>query len=661
VILPVVALALLLQARPAVAPASVSGVVIQNGANEPLPNVRVSLARTDTALGAFGQMVAGDHPPADVTISSELLALMAEEISGEVANGGVPPEIAAEQKAIAQLPIAEIEELVISVSGDVGVVSKSAPPMMTDSQGRFAFDNLQPGTYKLIFASNGYARQEYGQRGAGGAGIPIVLNAGQAKSDIVMRMSQVAAVGGRITDSSGLPIAGVPVQLFRFAYDETGQRKLQRTATTLTDDRGEYRMFHLSPGRYYLNAGNLPGQSGPTGPLQLTLLNQGLGAGANNRIPEKYTLSYYPGVEEANSAAPIDVPPAADLSGINMTLRVQQAYRVRGNVVDSRTGQPPTTANIMLAFQAIDPLNPTYVNTSDGTPVYNPADGTFELRNVSSGAYTISATLPNPTSQNLPPNFANMSSADQRAFIDAMSSASASAPRASAAINVVNSDVDGVLLRPSPGGSIAGRVRSDQDASMPAPEFAFIRLQLKTVDGSAPSSSDGTTAQSRPSSADGTFRIDNIWQGEYRLALAGLPAGYYVKEARLGDVDVWNGSFKFSGADTRTLNIVISPSTGQVDGTVTNNQGQVVPGARVVLIPDQNRDRAELFRPVTADPGGHFNIAAVAPGDYKLAAWEAIEPYAFFDRELLKQSDDIGKSIHVTESSKQTINVTPSP
>ena len=150
---------------------------------------------------------------------------------------------------------------------------------------------MQPGTYKLIFASNGYARQDYGQRGAGGSGIPIVLNAGQIKSDIVMRMSQVAAVGGRISDSSGRPIAGVPVQLFRFAYDETGQRKVQRTATALTDDRGDYRIFHLSPGRYYLSAGNLPGQTGPSG-LSLDLLNRGLTANANsNRIPGISTRS----------------------------------------------------------------------------------------------------------------------------------------------------------------------------------------------------------------------------------------------------------------------------------------------------------------------------------------------------------------------------------
>jgi protocatechuate 3,4-dioxygenase beta subunit len=659
--LPVLAIALLLQSRPAVAPSSISGVVVQNGSNEPLPNVRVSLARTDAALGAFGQMVAGDHPPADVTIPSELLAAMAEDIAGAAANGGAPPEIVAEQKAIAQLPIAEIEELVISVSGDVAVVSRSAPPIMTDSQGRFAFDNLQPGTYKLIFASNGYARQDYGQRSASGSGIPIILNAGQEKSDIVMRMSQVAAVGGRISDSSGFPIAGVPVQLFHFAYDETGQRKVQRAATTVTDDRGDYRIFHLSPGRYFLNAGNLPGQTGPTG-LSTDILSLGLGPNVNsNRIPEKYTLIYYPGVDDANSAAPIDVPSGADLSGLNMSLRVQQSFRVRGSVVDSRTGQPPPSASITLSLQALDPGNFANVNTSDGTPNYNSADGTFELRNVSSGAYTISAALPNPVSSRLPPDFANMSSADQRAYIDAISGASASTPRASAAIHVVNSDVDGIQLKVSPGGSIAGRFRTDQDPSVPAPEYTFLRIQLKALDVAAPATPNGITAQSRPSGADGTFRIDNLWQGEYRLSLAGLPAGYYVKEARLGELDLLSGNLRYSGTDTRMLDIVISPRTGLVDGTVTNSQGQPVPGARVVLIPERNRDRAELFRPVTADPSGHFSIAAVAPGDYKLAAWEAIEPYAFFERELLKQADDNGKLIRVAESSKQTINVVPIP
>lgn len=104
------------------------------------------------------------------------------------------------------------------------------------------------------------------------------------------------------------------------------------------------------------------------------------------------------------------------------------------------------------------------------------------------------------------------------------------------------------------------------------------------------------------------------------------------------------------------------PPKARIEGTtVRQGTGEPLARARVVLIPERNRDRAELFRPVTADPGGHFNISAVAPGDYKVAAWEYIEPYAFFDRELLKQADDNGKLIRVAESSKQTINVVPIP
>jgi hypothetical protein len=647
-----IVIALLMQATPAVAPASVSGVVVQTGTNEPLANVRVSLARTDAALGMFGQMVAGDHPPAEVTIPNELLAAMAEQITSQTDIGAVPAEEAAAAKAMATLPIADIQEIIVSVSGDVAVVFKSAPPVMTDSQGRFAFNNVEPGTYKLVFVGNGFARQEYGQRSAAGSGIPIVLTADQRKADIVMRMSQVSALSGRISDNAGRPIAGVPVQVLRFAYDETGQRKVQRIASAQTDDRGDYRIFHLSPGRYYLYAGNQPGQTGPAG-LSAELLTLGAGPIVNtNRIPEKYSLSYYPGVADPNSAAPIDVPSGADLSGVNMNLRVQQTYRVRGNVVDSRNGQPPPAASLSLNLQTPDPLSGSFVNFSDGSPNYNAADGSFELRNVSSGAYLLSVTLPAPPSQR-PPDIANMSPADQRAYFDAMSAASAAAPRASAAINVVNSDLDGVQLRVGIAGSIAGTVRSEQSQASPAPELTFLRIQLM--------SADGPSAQARPPKPDGTFRIESILPGEYRLAVNGLPAGFYLKEARLGETNLLSDHFRFAGAESGMLSIVISSNSGQIDGNASSMTGQPMPGSRVVLIPESNRDRSELFRPVTADPVGHFIVSNVAPGDYKLAAWEAIEPFAFFDPDLIKQADDTGKLVHVAESSKQTVNITPIP
>src|SRR5262245_1445800 len=86
--------------------------------------------------------------------------------------------------------------------------------------------------------------------------------------------------------------------------------------------------------------------------------------------------------------------------------------------------------------------------------------------------------------------------------------------------------------------------------------------------------------------------------------------------------------------------------------------GQPLPGAQVVLIPSRNRYRTELFRPVAADSTGRFVIASIAPGEYTLAAWDAIEPYAFFDPALMVQAERQGKGIRVTESSNQTVNVT---
>jgi len=645
-ILPAIAIALLLQA----APASLSGVVVNGNSNVPVANVRVSLARTDAALGAFGQMVAGDHPPAEVTFPGELLSAIAERMAADVASNPSAADMNAEAKALASLGVANISEIVISVNGDVSVVYKSTPPVQTDNQGRFSFTNIEPGTYKLIFSGSGFARQDYGQRSSGGTGIPILLGPSQTRNDIVMRMIQVSAVSGRIADTAGRPLAGVPVQLFRFAYDESGKRKVQRVSAAQSDDRGLYRMYSLTPGRYYLSAGNQPGNGNELD--DIILAGGGMPTPASNRIPQKYALSYYPGAPELNSATAIDVAPGADVRGVDMFLNEEQSYRLRGVVIDPSGGQPPRSANISLNLQNPDPRGSSFVSlNNESAPKYNSADGTFELGSVSPGAYIVTAELPSPVQPRVP-DLSTLTPEQQRAVIDSLTSARSAAPRAYATINVVNADVDNIQLRVGTPGSIDGTLRSDLPANSAQPDFNFLRIQLRLAEGTPPSN----TQSSRPPKPDGTFRIDGLWPGEYVLVITGLPSGFYIKEARLGDLDLLNSRLRYTGSETNTMNIVISPNTGMVEGNVSDAQGNPVAGARVVLIPDRNRERTELFRPVASDPSGHFRITGVAPGDYKLAAWDLIEPFAFFDPDLLKQADDQGKAVRVSESSKQTIN-----
>jgi hypothetical protein len=142
------------------------------------------------------------------------------------------------------------------------------------------------------------------------------------------------------------------------------------------------------------------------------------------------------------------------------------------------------------------------------------------------------------------------------------------------------------------------------------------------------------------------------------LSVVGLPPGFYVKQARLGDADVLNSPLHVSGPTSNSLEILVSPNVGSIEGVAVDAAGQPLPGAQVVLIPNRNRHRTELFRPVAADSTGRFVIASIAPGEYTLAAWDAIEPYAFFDPELMVQAERQGKGIRVAESSKQTVNVT---
>ena len=79
----------------------------------------------------------------------------------------------------------------------------------TDRGGKFSFKDLDEGAYTLAFESNGYVRQEYGQRTFPGNGSTIELSPGQARRDLVVRMTPTGSVSGHIRDRDGQPL-GVP-------------------------------------------------------------------------------------------------------------------------------------------------------------------------------------------------------------------------------------------------------------------------------------------------------------------------------------------------------------------------------------------------------------------------------------------------------------------
>lgn len=311
-------------AAPPTAKGTIEGTVSDARNGVPLPGVRVILSRAPTQPppGTPPSLPTAAPPPPPPPAAA-----------GANAGGGFVSRTFVFQ----------------TVGPPVAAAAGSAiPSATTDSQGRYVLKEVEAGFYRVTFAQNGYVKQDYGQRAFNGQGSPINVVAGKALKDINMSMTQAGNLSGHIRDSAGAPAAGVPVQLLRATYNANGQKNFQAVTSDKTDDRGEYRLYWLSPGRYYLSAGT---SAGPTNrPAAL-----GGGGNSPNAVPgESFTYTYYPGATNISQAIGIDVAAAAEIGGMDFTVSRQQQLNVRGKVVDSRTGAAPAAVSINLSYQTFD-------------------------------------------------------------------------------------------------------------------------------------------------------------------------------------------------------------------------------------------------------------------------------------------------------------------
>ena len=122
---------------------------------------------------------------------------------------------------------------------------------VSDRQGEFRFLDVPPGSYRLLALRDGFTLGEYGQRRPNGSGVPVRIVAGQSVSGITLSMVCGGAISGRITDNNGKLIGRANVSAVRLTT-VNGMPVLTTFQSTITDDRGEYRLFWLPPGEYYV-------------------------------------------------------------------------------------------------------------------------------------------------------------------------------------------------------------------------------------------------------------------------------------------------------------------------------------------------------------------------------------------------------------------------
>jgi hypothetical protein len=526
----------------------------------------------------------------------------------------------------------------------------------TAGGGQFAFQNLEPGQYRLSATRNGYVRSEYGARSPNRPGLPITLAAGQKVTELSIPLMPAGTIAGRIFDRDGEPLANVNIQALRYTYQD-GQRVLNQVQGARTNDLGEYRLFWLQPGQYIVSATYVGGPGGQRGAAVAAIVDalgaagvggrggRGGGAGAIAAIggqidagqaeDEGYIPVYYPGTTDAQSAAPINLPSGVVFSGVDLTLTPVRTLRVRGQVINGMTGQPARNANITLVPRGRIGLGANLFQNFRNRNIND--QGMFEIRGVVPGTY------------------------DLVGFInDRNSMLTGRVP-----LEIGGADVQNVSLVVSQGYSLGGRLTIEGRTSAAGAnnqDTARIRVMLRP---SAPGGQQFRGGQNAAQvQADGTFSLQSLGQDDYRLNVTGLPRTSYVKMARLGSTDVLNEGLHVDRQPTGLLDIAIGTDAGTADGTVMNDKQEPSVNVTVALVPNPPyRQRSDLYRTISTDAAGRFHLEGVPPGDYKLFAWEDVENGAWQDSEFIRQYEDRGKTVRISPSGTATteLRVIPPP
>jgi hypothetical protein len=558
-----------------------------------------------------------------VLLSASLVAQVAGNAAGRPAGRAVIEGIVTREPGSEPVKKALIELIAENQAEGGDYTAVSGP------DGGFRIEGIVPGRYHLFAERTGLL--EVDKHHARADGRVLTLAAGQEVKDLRIRLQAAAVVRGRVTDEDGDPLPNAQVAVLRQTF-ASGHSRWEQAGAERTNDLGEYRVAGLAAGNYYVSV---------SPPPDFKSLIEGAGVAADTRkggAPDNsaatsYQTTYYPGTADRSQASPVQLH-AGDDFPVNFSLTPGPSLSIRGSVVNL---PPRSSAVIML--QSRD-----FSLVLNGAEMH--ADGSFVIRDVAPGAYTILATVEN-------------------APVPMM---------ARQALQVVSNSVEDLRLSPQPGGWIHGRLRLEgKSGGRFDPTQIF--LTLRSADGDDEALSEFTMGNGFSHlahvAADGAFEWKGVPPGTYYVQFAGdgsapySPIGgnpdWYLKSVAAGGRDVGDAGISVNGG-AAVLDLVASANGGVVEGVVADSKGEPVANAVVVAVPEMRlRARAERYRKTVSDQSGRFTLHGVVPGEYTVLTWESVEGEAYYNPEFLKNYEGQGSGMRVSEGERKSVQVNVIP
>jgi hypothetical protein len=368
--------------------------------------------------------------------------------------------------------------------------------------------------------------------------------------------------------NDGEPLANVTVRALQYKYANHGKRPMP-VDKTITNDRGDYRLHNLLPGRYYIACST----------------NKARALKDNGKAFEgHYPLTFYPSVATLDKAVPLAIDAGNEVIA-NFLLMATRTYAIRGRIsgVD-----PSPRATLEITTKAAMGDISIGVNVAE--------NNTFGIKGLLPGSYRLLAH----------------------------GVVSGNPGRGAKSTTIEESDLNDVLIEIGKAAkSLRGHIYVPPNARRDGVRV-IVRLQ--------PAITDDDEDNDLPA----PVRNDDA-MADLSGSFTGVTAERYTK--------------------TMFATVVASrPDSEDLFVARVRNDGQDVTGATVSLYPDDRRRiRPDLYHITRADQNGEFTIRGIAPGQYRIIAWEQVESAALNDPEFLTQYENQSVPLNIGPRLKYTV------
>jgi Carboxypeptidase regulatory-like domain len=477
---------------------------------------------------------------------------------------------------------------------------------VTDVQGQWEIGELPAAHYLINVSKGNYIGLSYGQRRAGDSPTPLAVVDGQTVEKLDVMLAKGGVITGHIADEYGDPVPNAMVSGLRSQYVQ-GRRRFSPAGMAQTDDLGEYRLFGLGPGNYYISA----------------TYRQASGPASGNDAPG-YAVTFFPGVPGSAGAQRVTIGMSESHDEVNIALVRVKTAQISGTAVKS-SGEP-----IAGGFVSMTSTESEFPGLPGGQ--IRP-DGTFVIRGVVPGTYRLQAQIPGSGDRNQRPQIA------------------------STIVSVAGSDVDGVQLAVPTPASIAGTVLVDPAATATMKAGA-ISVTVTYNDLSFMTSNASRVAD------DYTFEMP-VTPGHNIIGANGLGPSTSVRAIRLNGIDITESGIDLRpGQNVGGIEIELNSHPSVVSGLVTDSSGATSKGSTVLVFArDESKWQglSRYVRVTRTDQDGKFSVSGLPPGDYYAVAMTSVNTDEITDPEQLTQIRDHAMPLSLNDAETKVLDLKVTP